>query len=728
MEAAMKSSILKYFFATIFVGLCAVLYQTVIKKSSPQFASTVDVAPDQPESVLSKQVLDRRAAKIAQMEEEAMDGDVNIPVSFVEYDKPVGHVPAEKSKTALPLVDPNAGISSSIDRSTSPMFGQMPLDYPQQQFVSDYPNYPSSYANYPGQHDTPRRAQSTQKLPEFAKPEASKSFTAPAPEEKKEKEDKKDKKNRDDEKDEKKDYAKNPFRKRHRDVDETEPTAKTVEPTWRQRLLNAIQGLLAIENLLHRAWRLWNWLRPQEPEMQFPKVQIQTEPETEASVHDLQMPDVVPPTNYFNRPNMRSAHQPGAKPTEQPMPAQPRPPSTPPSTPTELPTSAQPQHPSMVPSTPAELPEAGARTIPQPQPENVRPYHAVPTHSDVLSVSEFAPQTDVGLVSPVSPASATTMYEQPVASDQQYPTPSEDLSSIVPDTALQPFGPTSMATVPATPEQVNAALTLLGLEDQEFVLLYDIEKHFRRLAREFHPDMPGGNKELFQALAHARDIAINQVEQNTTPGLLEGFTPLQITDGRPSVESVPRGLVPVSEEVELEEPEQVRVQAETIPDVAEQTLEPLTQQRPLSKSRFFASGAPRQDFDAMRIAQAMQTLGFDPQEEPVATQSIEGLPVAEPAGVVPKSNLGKYLYYGARALAVAAQVGTTLAALRQADRTAEQLGIEGALDAVAAQARTLELPGGQQLSQPPTTFFETVTTPGAAAKIAESVRLPRFLP
>ena len=79
-----------------------------------------------------------RAKRIAQKEQEFYDIDVDVPVTFEEYDQAVGHVPEEKlNKVAIQPYDPNAGLS--IDRSGSSAFGQFPID--SEPFYEEQPSF-----------------------------------------------------------------------------------------------------------------------------------------------------------------------------------------------------------------------------------------------------------------------------------------------------------------------------------------------------------------------------------------------------------------------------------------------------------------------------------------------------------------------------------------------------------------------------------------------------------
>jgi hypothetical protein len=146
MEALMKASWFKYLFASILVGLSAGVYQIWFHKDRSLPLSEFEQLQNQQIGNFGISELNR-AARIAQKEQQFEDVDVDIPVTFEQYDDPVGYVPVAKaSKTAQPY-DPNAGLS--IDRSSNASaFGQMPFEQPMQ-----YPEYsPQAPYNTPSNY------------------------------------------------------------------------------------------------------------------------------------------------------------------------------------------------------------------------------------------------------------------------------------------------------------------------------------------------------------------------------------------------------------------------------------------------------------------------------------------------------------------------------------------------------------------------------------------------
>lgn len=163
MEAVMKSSLFKYFFATIFVGFCGVLYQTILKKpATDRFVEILDFQKNQIKHQSGKNIVDR-AARIKKLEEmEPVSDDLDIPISFEQFDQPVRHLPAVKSnKVSVVFVDPNA--ASSIDRSNTAMFAQGPVasetyQAPAEQYFDPYSNFYDSQQQYPLDHKKKKNA------------------------------------------------------------------------------------------------------------------------------------------------------------------------------------------------------------------------------------------------------------------------------------------------------------------------------------------------------------------------------------------------------------------------------------------------------------------------------------------------------------------------------------------------------------------------------------------
>jgi hypothetical protein len=173
----MKSSIFKYFFATIFAGLCGVLYQTILKESpTDQFLQILDFQKDQIKNQSGKNILDR-SIRMKSFEQSSEPDDIEIPTSYQQFDQPVGHVPAVKTQKASVIsVDPNAA-SSSIDKSSGSIFAQGPIEQGHQMGVEQNPYNQNPYNNdfyYPPQNYESSPTQHTkgpQKFEESAKKE-----------------------------------------------------------------------------------------------------------------------------------------------------------------------------------------------------------------------------------------------------------------------------------------------------------------------------------------------------------------------------------------------------------------------------------------------------------------------------------------------------------------------------------------------------------------------------
>ncbi|MBP6892649.1 hypothetical protein KBB68_03655 [Candidatus Babeliales bacterium] len=140
----MKILWMKYLLASIFVGLLAGVYQLWVHKDRSLSLSKFEQLQDQQIGNFGISELNR-AARIAQQEQFAQNYDVDIPVTFEQYDNSVSYVPSVKASKDVQSYDPNAGLS--IDRSSTPVFGQMPVEQSAQypEFSSETPYNYSGY-------------------------------------------------------------------------------------------------------------------------------------------------------------------------------------------------------------------------------------------------------------------------------------------------------------------------------------------------------------------------------------------------------------------------------------------------------------------------------------------------------------------------------------------------------------------------------------------------------
>lgn len=169
-EVTMKT-LFKYFFASIFVGLSAVVYQATSRShnqySAPSFAQVqpeqVNISKTTHKNLVVSDRQQRRADKQAQLEQQTIVCNEQIPVVYQMADQPIGHTPVVKSELSETSKSKE---SEKVDKQIQPIASAQVPSWTGSQAVHNMYTQPSSGAvdpvyyqpyenNYNGVQDIP---------------------------------------------------------------------------------------------------------------------------------------------------------------------------------------------------------------------------------------------------------------------------------------------------------------------------------------------------------------------------------------------------------------------------------------------------------------------------------------------------------------------------------------------------------------------------------------------